>query len=203
MPELPGPTASTKFPSVLLCWNVLWSIWASSPLTCSQYCTLPASWTVLRVNWMCVAPTGMDSPREPVNRKPATTTLDTLPKLKPPLPVIVAPPTCCACTVIGALAVPERLMLIVLLVEYEPSASSITSPGAALPRALCNADIEVTTWVAASVGSATATQAAATIAPAAPATSQCRIRADCAMKSRPEGCDASVCRRPRPGGTSR
>ena len=32
--------------------------------------------------------------------------------LNPPLPVIVAPPGCCACTVIGALAVPARLMLI-------------------------------------------------------------------------------------------
>jgi hypothetical protein len=182
MPAVPGPTTSMKLPSVLLCWNVLWSTCASSPPTTSQYFTLLASWKVLRVNWMCVAPTGMDSPRDPVNRKPAMTTLDTLlPMLKPPLPVIVAPPTCWACTVTGAAAVPERLMPIVLLVEYEPSASWITSPGAALPRALCSAEMEVTTRVAASEGSATATEAAAIIAPAAPATSQYRVRADCAM----------------------
>src|SRR5262249_3587650 len=40
------------------------------------------------------------------------------------------------------------LMLMVLLVVYEPSASWITSPGAALFSAACNAEIDVTTRVA-------------------------------------------------------
>src|SRR2546423_6058157 len=183
MAELPGPTTSMKLPAVLLCWNVLWSICASSPATVTQYCTLPASWNRLRVSWTCVTPAGMSRPCEPVSRNPASATLDTPPpKAKPPLPVMVAPPTCCARTVIGAAAVPDRLRVMVLLVEYEPSASSMTSPGAALPRALCSAGIEVSTWVAASDGKATANEAAATSAPAAPATSQYRVRGDCVMK---------------------
>jgi hypothetical protein len=65
--------------------------------------------------------------------------------LKPPLPVIVAPPTCCASTTIGALAVPDLVMLIVPLAEYDPSASWMTSPGAALDSAVCSAEIDVTT----------------------------------------------------------
>ena len=74
MPLLPGPTTSMKLPIVLLCWNVLWSICASSPPTVSQYWTLPAIWKVLRATWMCVAPTGMDSPCDPVSLKPDSIT---------------------------------------------------------------------------------------------------------------------------------
>jgi hypothetical protein len=70
--------------------------------------------------------------------------------------------------VIGALAVPALLTLIVLLVEYDPSASSITSPGAALDTALWSAEIEVTTVVAAWLGQAIATGTATTTAAAAP-----------------------------------
>src|SRR5438067_713714 len=70
--------------------------------------------------------------------------------------------------VIGALAVPALLRLMVLLVEYDPSASSITSPGAALDTALWSAEIEVTTLVAAWLGQAIATGTATTTAAAAP-----------------------------------
>ena len=74
IPLPPGPTTSMKLPMVALCWNVLWSICASSPATVSQYCTLPAIWKVLRVTCTWVAPTGTDSPRAPVSRKPDSTT---------------------------------------------------------------------------------------------------------------------------------
>jgi hypothetical protein len=66
-------------------------------------------------------------------------------------------------------------MLIVLLVEYDPSASWMTSPAAALESAVCSAEIEVTTCVAWGVaavrlGQASATGMAATATTAVPRT---------------------------------
>ena len=97
--------------------------------------------------------------------------------VKPPLPVMVAPPTCCACTTMGALAVPDLERLMSLLVEYEPSASWMTSPGDAVDSALRRAGIELTTCVAegvmaATLGRASATGMAATATAAVPRTNQ-------------------------------
>jgi hypothetical protein len=83
--------------------------------------------------------------------------------------------------VVGALAVPALLRSMVLLVEYDPSASSITSPGAALATALWSAEIEVTTFVAAWLGQAIAMGTATTIAVAAPSARILRQPKRCVM----------------------
>src|SRR3954471_21873854 len=64
--------------------------------------------------------------------------------LKPPVPVISAPPIDCAAMVMGCAAVPFLLMVISVVAVYTPLARMITSPGAALLMAVCSSGREVT-----------------------------------------------------------
>src|SRR5439155_20761812 len=109
MPELPGPTTSMKLPTVLLCWNVLWSISTSSAATVSQYCVEPLdSCTRLRLNVTWCADVGIDMPLPCSNWNPCTVTYAP-PNANPSEPLMTALPTCAAVTVMGAVAVPDRL----------------------------------------------------------------------------------------------
>src|SRR6266511_277798 len=167
----PGPEICRNTPWVLLFWNVLWSTSQSLPAIVSQLVP-PESWKTLRVNRMWLAEVGTETAARWVNRNPSTTTLAIVPKLKPAAPRISALPTCAAATVIGAVAVPERLSRMEPLVEYVPSASSIRSPGSAAATARCRAPMDVTviTRVARGAppdGAARLGKARAIVAPAA------------------------------------
>src|SRR5207248_2631293 len=128
-----------KLPSVLLCWNVLWSIPTSSPATVSQYCVDPFdSCTRFRLNVTLCDDTGIEIPLPCSSWKPCTARYDA-PKANPSLPRMTALPTCAAATVTGAVGVPERLRVMGRVVVYVPSATTIVSPGTACAAAACRA----------------------------------------------------------------
>jgi hypothetical protein len=62
-------------PTLLLCWNVLWSTSASSPTTVTQLVVeLDEIWMTLRLSRMWSVPAGMVTPAAWVNRNPVTAT---------------------------------------------------------------------------------------------------------------------------------
>src|SRR4051812_37772379 len=107
MPLDPGPESWKNTPAVVLCWNVLWSTSASSPATVSQLPTLEASWKTFRLIRSWVSPTGTLMPELPLSTNPDSVTYDTPEPQVNPVPLIVALPTCSACTVTGFPAAPD------------------------------------------------------------------------------------------------
>src|SRR3954452_5121291 len=111
-----GPRICRNTPWLVRFWKTLRSTSVSSPFTVTQLPSL-VSWKSLRDKRLCDAPAGMlrDAPLR--NLKPCSTTFETpLAKENVLEPVIVALPTCSAATVMGADAVPDRL-----IVSVEPA----------------------------------------------------------------------------------
>src|SRR5207249_2717588 len=81
-----------------------------------------------------LAPTGTSSAPSPANVKPSTTTCETPSNRSPSARVIVARPVCAAAIVMGAAAVPDRVIL--TGAAYVPSATTMRSPGRACATAV-------------------------------------------------------------------
>ena len=108
MPLEPGPLICRYTPAVDLLRNALWS---TSLLSADTVTRLPLRLLakVLRVMRTAAAAGGTVRLASPVNVKPSTTTLDTVPNRIASASVSRTPPVLRAAMVMGAVAVPDRV----------------------------------------------------------------------------------------------
>ncbi len=131
----PGPSTTTKMPSVVRSWKRFRSILASSPRTTTQSSPLTsANRKSLRVSRMREQLAGISRVVLCRKAKPLTVMLLESLRTKPRSPCSTAPPRDCETMVIGASTVPFRPATLMEPPDgtvYVPSATTMRSPGTA------------------------------------------------------------------------